>query len=149
MIKLGEFSRTENHWDYKQRFKQIESSLEEKNELINSSNVSKFIDKCFTSLNSPKEPQAVSYYERVQRLKQRKASVKSQAERQRHKKEVFEMIKDTKYGDLFAVSIEEPQLLHQKLTQLNEDERTAMIEDVIDFLDQDISLFKKKKPQRG
>ena len=56
------------------------------------------------------------------------------------------MIKDTKYGNLFAVSVEEPQPLHDKITRLNDDERTAMIEDVIDFLDQDISLFKRKKP---
>eukprot|EP00347_Sterkiella_histriomuscorum_P006271 403353409 len=148
--KLNDYSAIDNEWDYKSKFRQIETSLEEKNELINKSEVSHFIDRCFTSLNNPYKGQGkqTSKLENIQKQQDRKFVLRTQMEKQKNKKELYDIIKDVKYGDLFAANHVQPTMLHEKLSTIRDEERSGVIEDIIDFLDQDLTQY-KRKPQRG
>ena len=49
-------------WDYKEKFKSIESNVEEKNELINKTQLKYFIDNSFNQGNTPKSKFESSRY---------------------------------------------------------------------------------------
>lgn len=102
-------------WDYKEKFKSIESNVEEKNELINKTQLKYFIDNSFNQGNTPKSKFESSRYSGGFRNQQKKkyASQNNSIERSVNKNEVYSLIKNVRYGDLFISNAPTPRNIEE------------------------------------
>ncbi|CDW77970.1 UNKNOWN [Stylonychia lemnae] len=143
--KLNDFL-IEKDWDYREKFREIDSSLEERNELINTTQVERFIKDCFNRINEPPPRDPMMRPSDLFRMKKKsiQLGIRTPSARNRDKKELFEAIQKVRYGELFSASQKQPKIISEKLAKLKDAEKTLVIEDMIDYLDQDLTQFKKK-----